>query len=769
MTNNPLVNAISGFGSISNRAFLFSFIVLLIILQLLWNQAAAQDDTRLSATWKVKNYEINAVADEAGRSIDYKAKISLQNVSGRPASTLTLRITPLAEVKTAFIQNNQADFTKREEKIGSGSLQQILLRPGVVAPAGEIIVELDYKISLKDNSGLSAISAIEAQFLPLSFWYPTPNSWFFSRGSDYAPYKLKVSGLKGKVTLSSGVMTVPDSFDNQLNCQPFFVAGDFDVFNQSNVEIYIPKGMGEAAKARAAELAKAAQSALQFMSSRFGAAPPVPVRIIGVRRAAGFASCGTILIDQGLFSRPKIDSLAFSQLAEGIAKIWTSGSVFVSGDGFGVIRDGLARLLANEFTEQQFGASVADVERLRQRTAYAAIIQRESAITTASPLDDSYFAVTANKGAIIWRLLRRRIGAEVFDQRIRSAFSDGSVTLAEIRSLFDDQKPLLDALFDQPTDTNLMVGLPQSGAGEIKVALRNTGSIEAAVNVAATLQSGKKMSIQVMLQPKSFGEATFVTNEKAIKVEIDPEKIYPQTDYSDDVAPREFSESDPVLAIKRRFDRQEFAEANKVSATALNDWPELDDARILRARALLALGNLNEAEKEFQTVLEQKLPLARSIAWATEGLAEIEEKRNQPQKAQVLADQVIRYDADAGASIAARNLKLRIKGDAKPPAEIAQFFEAFDRAAMANQKSQLEAMAVSGEASRFISGVAGQTVEWKTEPMLVDFVTERMAIVEAKLSVKILNRDPESGTATFRLVKVGNQWRLLSVDSFNVP
>ena len=40
--------------------------------------------------------------------------------------------------------------------------------------------------------------------------------------------------------------------------------------------------------------------------------------------------------------------------------------------------------------------------------------------------------------------------------------------------------------------------------------------------------------------------------------------------------------------------------------------------------------------------------------------------------------------------------------------------------------------------------------------------------VETNLTIKMLNKEPESGTAVFRLAKVGSGWKLSGVDIFEV-
>jgi hypothetical protein len=99
---------------------------------------------------------------------------------------------------------------------------------------------------------------------------------------------------------------------------------------------------------------------------------------------------------------------------------------------------------------------------------------------------------------------------------------------------------------------------------------------------------------------------------------------------------------------------------------------------------------------------------------------------------------------------------------------IRAFFSAFDRAAISNRKAELDAMAVPGEVSKFVSGISGQTVEWKTTVAHVDQIDANNAWVEASLAVRLLNRDPENGTAVYRLTRIGGGWKLSSVDIFEV-
>ncbi|MEO7674795.1 MAG: tetratricopeptide repeat protein, partial [Pyrinomonadaceae bacterium] len=690
----------------------------------------AQTEARISATWQVQKYDIAAILPQAesDRNLAVKAKIDIKNVSSAPASTLTLRIGSNAEITSVNINGAAVDFTKGEEKINSAvSLQRIVLRIPSVPPNGIVSAIVDYKFNVKDNSGLNAISPAGSQFLPTSFWYPTPNSWYFARGADFAPFSLKVSPAYGLTAVSSGSVAVvaggsenPNSFEQKLNGQPFFVAGNWDSINGNSVTVMVPKGSGAEEQKRAAELATIASDAKTFVTTLLGPAPDARTLLVTVKRGGGFSGGGTIFVDDAVLRRSKIDSQTAVNIADSMAKLWLGNAVAVNGDGFGVIREGLAKFIATQFIESKYGKDVADVERLRQRTAYAAVARRDSPLNIASPLDDYYYPEVGNKGAMIWRLMAKKVGQNEMFASIRAAMQDGVFTLAEFRAANAANKDFLDYMFDQITETNLLAGVPRAEGGESKVALSNSGGIDVTVNVTAILANGERMSAPTTIRAKKYGEVVFKTANKITRVEVDSEKLYPQTEYSDDVAPRELTENDLLLAVKRSFDKQEYPAAEATARTVLREVPRFDDVRIFLARSLLAQNKITDAEREFRAVLDEKLPASRSLAWANVGLGEIAAKGGQSAQAAKFAEEAIKADAEYGTSLAARAIRNRSNAASAPNESVNAFFSQFDKAVTSNRKADVDALAVSGDVTKFVSGISGQAVEWKTLVLHVD-------------------------------------------------
>lgn len=728
----------------------------------------AQTENRTaSATWQVQKYDIAATlpATEADRNLTVKATLTLKNVSSANASTLTLRISPNATVSVVKVNNATADFTKSEEKIGAGTLQRIVTRGVSVQPNAEFTVAVDYKLTVKENSGLNSLSPINSQFLPLSYWYPTPNSWFFARGADYAPVRLQVTSTNGETIVASGTPTA-NSFEQKLNVQPFFVAGNWDKVDANGVSVFVPKGLED--KTRANELAQLASEAKTFAASILGNAPDTPIKIVAVRRGAGFSDGGTIFVDESVFRRQKIDAQTAMTVGEAMAKMWVGNAIVVNGDGFGAIREGLPQFIATQFLEAKYGKPIADAERLRQRTAYAAIVRRDAPLTQVTPLDDYYYTSVSNKGAMIWRLLAKQVGQDEFAKTLQAQMKDGNLSATEIRAAFPSQKEFLDNAFDQITETNLLVGLPQTTGAETKVALRNLGPIDATVNLAATTQSGERLTTQSTVRAKSFGEVNFKTTQKVTRVEIDTDKLYPQTDYWDDIAPRDFDSNDVIAVIKRAFDQQDYAKAEKSAIIALQSTPRFDDARVWLARSLSAQNRTTEAEKEFRLVLEEKLPTARSLAWANVGLGDLASKLNQNSQAVNFFGEAIRANAEYGATLAARAGLNRIGSSAAGDESVKAFFAQFDKAALSARRADIDSLILPGEMTRFSGGISGQAQEWTTKVLRVDKLDASNALVEVSLNIRLLNKSVESGTAVFQLSKVGGTWKLSGVEIFEV-
>lgn len=732
---------------------------------------SARAQGRVTLTWEVLEYDIRADLPSdlnTGRDIAVTASLSIKNISSSSYSRLTMRISEQAKVSAVTANGSAADFAVSQESTGGArTLQRIVTSLPSVGPGQTVNVTVRYSYNVSENDGLASLSPLGSQFLPFSFWYPTPTSWFFTGGADFAPVKLTVNTNGNGKVFSSGNGS-GSSFTSAVRSQPFFVAGAYESAVISGVEVAYPsRGTSGIVTGRLEELAGLAVKANDFVASRFGRKLQAPLRIVFVKRGAGFSDSGTILLDDSVLVREKIDAIAVQTIAEGISKSYLGNMIKIDGDGYGVIREGLSRYLGNEFIESEFGAEVAKVERLQQRTNYSAIARRDAPLNLVSPVDGYYYTATANKGSLIWGYLANRLGEEFF-RILSSRAADSGLDLAELRSSFAAEKAYLDYMIDRVTEMNLMIGNPQKVGGQWKSALRNLGEINANVIVTAKTASGKELPVSVTIKAKDFGEAVFATSEEVVRVEVDSEKSYPQVDYSDDIAPRVIEDPDPLLFIKREFDRQRYAEAERNALAVLGIYPEYHDARVLLARSLLAQSKMTDARRQFEQVLAAALPSPQSIAWSELGLGEIAQKTGRSEDARSRFRKAIAADAEYGATLAAVRNLMALSVETPVDDQVKAYFAGFDRAVVSNSKAEVQAIISGGEVSRFAANVAGQAQQWSTSIAFIQEIDAADVIVATNVELKLLNREVESGVAVFRLTKTARGLKLSTVEIFEV-
>ena len=483
----------------------------------------AHAQTTAPPLWQVTLFDVNANVQQADRTISVVATINATNVGGSAGRVMTVRLNNKASVKSVAAGGAASTFRPGAEP--RGDLQKIEISlPATVSPGSAASVTVNYTLPVEINSGLASISPIGTQFLPGSFWYPMPNTPYTLRGADSAPFKLTVNLANA---VSSGVeksgAAGSMAFDQPIHGQPFFLQGDWDKVEGAGdgkgVAVLLEKGATADDRKRAEALIAFAGAARSFFATSFGPAPDVPVRLVAVRRGAGFNDSGTVLIDADSLRLTKIDAATALSVAETIARLWIGGQTPVRGEGAGVLRDGLVRYVATQFLEKQFGRDAILSELYRQRLAYAAVAQHDAPLARATQIDNTYFGSVPNRGAMFWRLVERRLGRDALMGVLRAVLDSGrkdqsGTTLTAVREALvargaEALKGLVDPQLDQVVDTDLMIGLPQQRGADWVSALRNIGSIDVAVTVAATTDRGERVLAEATVPAKNFGEAVF--------------------------------------------------------------------------------------------------------------------------------------------------------------------------------------------------------------------------------------------------------------------
>jgi Tfp pilus assembly protein PilF len=757
-------------------------LLLLALMLCLATQAGAQAPA--TVIWQVNSFDVNASVQQAERTLNGVATINATNVGTGPGRTLTLRINNKASVKSVTVGGAAASFRPGPEPRGDLERIEISL-PATVAPNATVSATVTYTLPVESNSGLIAISPIGTQFLPLSFWYPMPNTPYSARGADTAPFHLTVNIPNA---VSAGVDKAGPGgsvvFDQSLFGQPFFVQGDWDkvegAADAKNVIVLVEKGAAAEDRKHAEALMAFTAAARAYFAAALGAAPDTPLRLVAVRRGAGFSDSGTVLFDADTLRLPKLDAATALSVAEAVARLWIGGQTPVRGEGGGVLRDALVRFLATSFLEKQFGADAVKSELYRQRLAYATVAERDGPLARTSQLDSTYFASVPNRGAMFWRLIDRRLGREVLMGVLRAALQAGKsepngLNLPAVREALvarggDSLKALLDQQLDQVVDTDLMIGLPVQRGADWVSALRNLGSIDVTVPVAATTEQGQEVRAEATVAAKNFGEAVFKTTGKIVRVEVDPDKLYPQLDYGNDVMPRGKDLPQALNEASLQLGAQDFVKAEATARAMLVTAPRFQEAQIILARALLGQNRIEEAERLFRAALNEPLPFAATVAWANIGLAEIAMKRNQPAEAAKLFDDAVAASRDYPSSLAARAGRIRAEAaanNAPPVDETARtFITQLSQAVVSNKKAELESRIVSGELVRFINASIG-TEAWDTKVVRTEQLNANLIAADVQIRASKLGT-VGSGTAVLMLARTPAGWKLSGIELFEV-
>lgn len=761
------------------------FLLLFALLISFHAIGSAQDEAR--AAWQVARFDINVAAPGNDRALSAQATLVVRNVGAGGGSTLSLRINSKAEVKSVTVGSSSATFNSRPETRGNAQRITINL-PASVPSGGSITVIVDYRLPVSDNTGVAAISSIGSQFLPQSAWYPVANNSLAVRGADYAPVRLTINGgnaVSSGVDKSTGANSI---FEQTLNAQPFFVVGSWDRIDggssASGITAYAPKGGSADEKVQAESLIAMANEARSFYASILGPAPDAQIRLISVTRGGGFDDAGAILLGEGVFRRKKIDSITALTISEAIARLWVGADAPVHGEGHGVLREGLARFLATLFIEKKFGAPAAEAERARQRVAYAAVAKRDGPLARTTPLDPTYFNTVGNKGAMVWRLIDHLIGRDAFSSVLKNALAEAKsnpegLSLARVRAAFAARggagfKAMLDQEFDQVTDTDLLAGLPRQDNGQWVAALRNLGSLSATVNVSGWSAAGQQFTAQVDVPAHDFGQAIFKNASGITRVEVDPEKFYPQIDYANDVAPIVPQIALSLAEANRLYGAQEYAKSEALARQLLAASPQLQEARIVLGRALLAENKNDEAEREFKQLLADPLPLPSALAWAGIGLGDIAMRRGQAAEAARILNDVIRGDTDFtdyASSLVARTERIRAESSGGTPSidnAARDFITKLDAAIRTGRQAEIGPLIMPGELARFVQQLVGTQPEaWQSRILRTEQLDANRMAVDVAISSRQLGVD-HSGTAVFVLAKVGSGWKLNAIELFEV-
>ncbi|MCI0664568.1 MAG: hypothetical protein L0220_26205 [Acidobacteria bacterium] len=788
----------------------------------------------LAQEFEIKKYEIDARVLPEEFKVAVQARLRMVNLSSpdladkillagesRPRLSFFLNL----NAKVESMKFNAADVPVSTSEDQRNKLQRVFTQlTTTMASTREFDIELAYSINTTERNAAVHVSRDEVFLLPASFWVPVVHTPYADHGADTAPLSIKVEVPAGLKVVSSGIRKNENSFEQTLATQPFFFAGDYEVITRGGsahpVEVYYPRGTSEIGKQQADRLAVEAERIIAFYVRYFGVPSLAPFRLIATQarqlttattdsfssaREVSLSTVGAVTIDDNLFRRDTLDLGTIELLAGAAARAWIDGQVLLRGRGTGVLRDALPIYLTAQYLGERFGDAQRTEAFDRYRRSYATIARDDAPLLMQSPLDRNYITSVYNKGALVWRLMEKQIGQQIFDKVIRVSLSR---TTTDVLSLSAWRSPLcnlsrcvnlkttfqangadrkiVDEIFSNWIDgiaidasgtlTNVLpdiaVGQPQPTATNIESTVANFGTGDLTVEIVATTDKGEKLKQYVTVKAGEYSAAVFPSGTKIASIEADPNKLFLQSDYTNDTFPRKPTESESFGQANLAYSKNDFTTAETKGREALRANTDSPTLQALLGRALLAQNKQQEAANIFGAALKiEPLPIV-AYGWAHQGLGEIALQQNRPADAVRHFRFAAAADLDAAATITARDGMLKADRAAnaiKIPEDIRAFFQKFDAAVLQSTADVVNPFLELGSLRNFGKLlVVRKPSVWVTELLRADVWDATRTALDVNLKIKIENKD-YSGRAVYVISRsTGGKLVLSEVPVFDV-
>lgn len=598
------------------------------------------------------------------------------------------------------------------------------------------------------------------------------------------------------------------------------------------VEVYYPRGSGEIAKQQADRIAAEAERVVTFYAKYFNVAPVEPFRVISTQarqlntatsdsfsasRETSVAMVGAVAIDENIFRRDAVDLGTIELLSSAAARAWIDGQVLLRGRGAGMLRDALPIYLVAQYLGDRFGPTQRDAAFDRFRRAYATIARTDAPLLMQSPLDRNYATSVYNKGALVWRMIERTFGARTLENALQSSLSRSKVDALSLAGWFPTQqrrgtpqaaplcqlsrcasfkenliaagadRKLVNELFNNWIDTvalpDFAIGQPQNTANGVESTVANFGSEgteprapetaargDFTVEVVATT-GGEKITKTVTVKASEYGSVNFPAGVDIKTIEVDPDKIYLQSDYSNDVFPRRPSQSEAFAQANLAFSKNDFATAESKAREGLAATSNAPTLQALLGRALLAQKKNDDAAKIFNDVLKaEPLPI-QSYGLAHFGLAELAMQQNKFDAAAKHFRFAAAADLDAATTIAARDGALKAERGSsavKIPDDIRAFLQRFDAAVLQGSSDAVNQFVELGNLRKFAQNlVVRKPSTWVTEALRAEEWDASRTAVDVTLKIKIDGKD-YAGRAVYVISRAGGKLLLSEVPTFDV-
>jgi len=740
---------------------------------------------------RIENYDVAASVSLQESKVDVQATLTVSNPSERPVAQMEFKLGDKVQMRSVTINGSSVQYTtKTTERTRTLSVSFDLAQP--LVPGQSLKATFQYAVPVEDATARAALTVDESMLLPESFWLPMIHTpYLIEYNVDVAPFTLRVTVPAGLKAISAGELVSETQqgdatvavYRQPMLSQPMFIARDFQsaTGGDSGVEIYLPRDYALTNAKTVERVRDEVRRALEFYANFFAQPAPRPIRIVASSEVPFFSAPGIFIFDERTFGRDVLDEDTAFFIASHLTRNWLSGRFQIQGAGNSVLYDGLPGFLGLLYFQQQYGQPAVDRMVERFRSEYLRIVSGASAydapLARQSLLNREYYTSIYNKVPMVLRLIEKSVGREKFLSVIKSLFSGPPgkmVTLDDLRSALlaasdaEKLKPILEQWFDQVTLPDFAVGKPVQDKGKWSVTIANFGDGGGDVEVEIVTQTGERLRQRVRVEAEGYAQAVFDTPAEPTLARVDPDRLYIQARYDNDVYPRKPPVAELIGQGTLALIQGKAAEAEPKLREAVSGDPDNAAARAVLARALAARDRLDEAEREATQAAKQTLPTLTAYANMQWALGEIALKRNQPAQAVEPFRQATLALAEDASLLTAREALMRAERAAdqlpKPDEAVRQFISQFDAAVSTGRPGAVRELVEQQNLKAFTVGVSF-IKSWKTEILRAQRLDAHRVILDVQ-TLATTGEKQRNAKAIYILRQQGQSWKLYDVPVF---
>jgi len=506
-------------------------------------------------------------------------------------------------------------------------------------PAGQATsLTVSYKGSLGSAQG-SPIEGLKLAYVgPEGSYLLYPGRWFpvAAPGLDRFAASLHITVPSDETVIASGTSSAPVSeagsatysFDYDSTSFPGSVfAGQYKVQHETafgaDIALYLKPGHENYAADYGAEAAKI----MSYYSSTFGSLPNGNLALVEIPNdtVGGYSAPGIVAVASRGFTEPVNNQL----LALEISRQWWRCLVSPATPDDAFLDDGLSQYSMALLVERSAGE--AAFESLMNSTAIGALTHEEAApITQAGslqPFTPEYHSIVAQKGAMVFHMLRWVIGDAAFQTTLQDMvreYAGKSVTTADFQKLAEKaSKQQLTYFFAQWVSST---GVPQFKSSwavyRVGQHYQVVGKIQQDLDIfrmpvdVRVFSEGRRPANERVEMVGTTADFTVNTVTRPIRVEVDPgSNILKLT------APIkievEIAKGDQLVA------QQAYLEAIKQYQKVVDQNKNNSLAHFRMGQIYFTLHNYNAAAEELRAALDGNLQPKWVEVWAHLTLGQI--------------------------------------------------------------------------------------------------------------------------------------------------